>query len=146
MEKPKVAIIGLGTIGTGVARLLLDFGDRIGRHAGRTLWLEKVVDRDLTRSRDCDLPEGMLTDRLEEVIDNPEIEVVVQLIGGLEPARTIMLRLLESGKDRFTVSGGVGGTRQPDASKSGRSTRKSPRERFSSRDPMSCGSTTQRRS
>ena len=71
MDKTKVAIIGLGTIGTGVARLLLDFGDRIGRHAGRTLWLEKVVDRDLDRPRDCDLPEGMLTDRLEDVIDRP---------------------------------------------------------------------------
>ena len=104
MDKTKVAIIGLGTIGTGVARLLLDFGDRTGRHAGRTLWLEKVVDRDLDRPRDCDLPEGMLTDRLEEVIDNPEIEVVAQLIGGLEPARTIMLRLLESGKDVVTAN------------------------------------------
>ena len=104
MEKTKVAIIGLGTIGTGVARLLLDFGDRTGRHAGRTLWLEKIVDLDLETPRDVDLPKGMLTDRLEDVIDDPEIEVVVQLIGGLEPARTIMLRLLESGKNVVTAN------------------------------------------
>jgi homoserine dehydrogenase len=104
MDKTKIAIIGLGTVGSGVARLMLDFGDRTSRHAGRVLWLEKVVVRDLARPRDCDLPEGVLTDRLEDVIDDPEIEVVAQLIGGLEPARTIMLRLLESGKDVVTAN------------------------------------------
>jgi len=104
MEKTKVAIIGLGTVGSGVARLLLDFGDRTARHAGRTLWLEKVVVRDLDRERDCELPEGVLTDKLAEVIDDPEIQVVAQLIGGLEPARTIMLQLLESGKDVVTAN------------------------------------------
>ena len=104
MEKTKVAIIGLGTVGSGVARLLLDFGDRTARHAGRTLWLEKAVVRDLKRARDCDLPEGVLTDQLSTVIDDPEIEVVAQLIGGLEPARTIMLQLLEAGKDVVTAN------------------------------------------
>ena len=43
MEKTKVAIVGLGTVGSGVAKLLLDYGDRTARHAGRTLWLEQVV-------------------------------------------------------------------------------------------------------
>ncbi len=104
MEKTKVAIIGLGTVGSGVARLLLDFGDRTARHAGRTLWLEKAVVRDLGKKRDCILPEGVLTDRLEDVTENPEIQVVAQLIGGLEPARKIMLQLLESGKDVVTAN------------------------------------------
>jgi homoserine dehydrogenase len=104
MEKTKVAIVGFGTIGTGVARLLLDQGDRTGRHAKRTLWLEQVVDADTTRPRDVDLPAGLLTDDLSKVTDNPEIEVVAQLIGGVEPARTIMLKLLESGKDIVTAN------------------------------------------
>ncbi|MCH2114047.1 MAG: homoserine dehydrogenase [Pirellulales bacterium] len=104
MEKTKVAIIGLGTVGSGVARLLLDFGDRTARHAGRTLWLEKAVVRDLEKTRDCDLPAGVLTGNIDEVIDDPEIRVVAQLIGGLEPARTVMLRLLESGKDVVTAN------------------------------------------
>ncbi len=104
MDITKVGIIGLGTVGSGVARLLLDFGDRTGRHAGRTLWLEKAVVRDLAKARDCSLPAGVLTDNLDEVLNNPEIEVVAQLIGGLEPARTIMLKLLESGKDVVTAN------------------------------------------
>ena len=52
MEKTNVAIVGLGTVGAGVARLLLDHGDRTARHAGRTLWLKKAVVRDLNKDRD----------------------------------------------------------------------------------------------
>lgn len=104
MEKTKVAIVGLGTVGSGVARLLLDHGDRTARHAGRTLWLEKAVVRDLSKPRGCDIPAGVVTDSLEEVLDDPEIEVVAQLVGGLEPARSIMLRLLEAGKNVVTAN------------------------------------------
>lgn len=104
MEKTKVAIIGLGTVGQGVAKLLLDHGDRTGRHAGRTLWLEKAVVRSLKKTRTCDLPAGILTDDVDDVINNREIKVVAQLIGGLEPERTIMLQLLESGKDVVTAN------------------------------------------
>ena len=104
MEKTKIAIIGLGTVGTGVANLLLDHGDRTARHAGRIPWLEKVVIQNISKSRDVEIPAGVLTDNLNEVLQNPEITVVAQLIGGLEPARTIMLQLLEAGKDIITAN------------------------------------------
>ena len=104
MQKTKVAIVGLGTVGSGVARLLLDHGDRTARHAGRTLWLQKAVVRDLRKPRQCDLPPGILTDRLEDVLEDEDIEVVALLIGGLEPARTIMLKLLDAGKDVVTAN------------------------------------------
>jgi homoserine dehydrogenase len=104
MEKSKVAIIGLGTVGSGVAKLLLDHGDRTARHAGRVLWLEKAVVRDVKKARGCGLPAGVLTDSVDEVINNPEITVVAHLVGGLEPARTILLRLLDSGKDVVTAN------------------------------------------
>src|SRR3954462_12432767 len=114
MDKTRVAIIGLGTVGQGVARLLLDHGDRTARHAGRTLWLEKAVVRDLKRERNCDLPKGVLTDKVDEVIKNPDIKVVAQLIGGLEPERTIMLQLLESGKDVVTANKALLATHGPE--------------------------------
>lgn len=104
MKKTKVAIVGMGTVGTGVARLLLDHGDRTARHAGRTLWLEQVVVRDTNKPRTADLPVGVLSDDLSRIMDDPEIKVVAQLVGGLEPAREIMLKLLESGKDVVTAN------------------------------------------
>ena len=104
MEKTKIAIVGLGTVGTGVARLLLDHGDRTARHAGRTIWLQKAVVRNLNKARDVELPEGVLTDRLEDVTEDSEIACVVQLVGGVEPARSIMIQLLESGKDVVTAN------------------------------------------
>ncbi len=104
MDKTKVAIIGLGTVGQGVAKLLLDHGDRTARHAGRTLWLERAAVRDLKKTRSCDLPFGVLTDKLDDIINDREIKVVALLIGGLEPERTIMLKLLESGKDVVTAN------------------------------------------
>ena len=104
MERTKIAIIGMGTVGTGVAKLLLDHGDRTARHAGRIPWLDKVVVRDITKPRDVEIPEGVLTDKLDDVINDSEISVVAQLIGGIEPARSIMLQLLESGKDIITAN------------------------------------------
>jgi len=114
MDKTKVAIIGLGTVGQGVAKLLLDHGDRTARHAGRTLWLEKAVVRNLKKARDCDLPAGILTDNVDDVINNRDIQVVAQLIGGLEPERTIMLQLLESGKDIVTANKALLATHGPE--------------------------------
>src|SRR3954463_7772746 len=107
MEKTKVAIVGLGTVGAGVARLLLDHGDRTARHAGRTLWLEQVVVRDVNKPRDVKLPKGVLSDDLARITRDDEIKVVAHLVGGLEPARTILLKLLESGKDVVTANKAV---------------------------------------
>jgi len=104
MDRAKVAIVGFGTIGSGVARLLLEHADRISRHAAKQVELARIVDKDLTRPRNVAVPRGLLTDDLSKVTGDPEIVAVIQLIGGLEPARTIMLELLESGKDVITAN------------------------------------------
>jgi homoserine dehydrogenase len=104
MQVTKVALIGMGTVGTGVARLLIDHGDRTARHAGRTLWVEAVVVGNVKKSRDYELPRGVLTDDLSRVLKNPEIKLAAMLVGGVEPARTITLQLLESGKDIVTAN------------------------------------------
>jgi len=104
MQVTKVALIGMGTVGTGVARLLIDHGDRTARHAGRTLWVEAVVVGDVKKPRDYELPKGVLTDDLSRVLKNSEIKLAAMLVGGVEPARTITLQLLESGKDIVTAN------------------------------------------
>ena len=104
MEKTNVGIVGLGTVGQGVAKLLLDHGDRTARHAGRTLWLTHAIVRDLSKPRDVDIPDGVLSDDIERLINDDSVSVVAQLIGGIEPAKTITLRLLENGKDVITAN------------------------------------------
>jgi len=104
MNVAKVAIIGFGTIGSGVARLLSEYGERIASRAGKKLELVHVVDPDLKRPRNFALPPGVLTADLADVTDDPEIVAAVELVGGLEPARTIVLKLLESGKSVVTAN------------------------------------------
>jgi homoserine dehydrogenase len=103
-ELTKVAILGMGTVGSGVAQILVEHSDRIARHAGRRLWLEKAVVKDLKKKRLYNPPAEIVTDKVDAVINDPEIKVVAHLVGGIEPARTIMLKLLESGKDVVTAN------------------------------------------
>ncbi|HTQ38612.1 MAG TPA: homoserine dehydrogenase [Pirellulales bacterium] len=104
METIKVAIVGMGTVGTGVARLLVEHGERAARHSGRQLVLESVVVQNEEKPRDLHLPAGVLSTDLRKITHNPEIKVVAHLVGGLEPARQIMLQLLENGKDVVTAN------------------------------------------
>jgi homoserine dehydrogenase len=104
MDRTKVGIVGLGTVGSGVARLLLDHADRATRHAGRRLWLEHVVVEHLEKPRGVVLPEGVLSSDLKRITENKEIVAVAHLVGGLEPARTILLEILKSGKNVVTAN------------------------------------------
>lgn len=104
VQVTKIGIVGLGTVGTGVARLLTEKGDRIAGQAGRLLRLKHVVVSDPAKQRDIELPVGMISNDLRRITDDPDIAVVALLVGGLEPARTMALRLLESGKDLVTAN------------------------------------------
>jgi len=104
METVRIALFGLGTIGTGVAKILLHHSDRISQATGKKIELISVCDRDLTTRRDVELPVGVLTDDAESIFADPSISVGIELIGGLEPARTIVTRLLQSGKDVITAN------------------------------------------
>jgi homoserine dehydrogenase len=104
METTKIGLVGMGTVGTGVARLLLDQSDRLARHAGTRLELAEVVVKDLSRVRDIELPPGILSNDINRVTKNTEIHTAVLLVGGLEPARTYALQLLESGKHLVTAN------------------------------------------
>jgi len=104
METVKIALFGLGTIGTGVAKILSHHSDRISRATGKRIELAKVCDLDLTTRRDVELPSGLMTDDAEPIFAPPDISIGTELIGGIEPARTFVLRLLESGKDVITAN------------------------------------------
>jgi homoserine dehydrogenase len=103
-EPIPVAIVGMGTVGTGVAQVLTQSPERITHRAGRPVVLKKAVVRDLSRDRGLTLPPGVLTTDLAEVIGDPSIRVAVHLVGGIEPARQILIDLLKAGKDVVTAN------------------------------------------
>ncbi len=103
MEVAKVAIVGYGSVGAGVARLLLGGGERIARYAGKPVELARVVDLDLKRPRSFALPPGLLAADLDGVLDDTEITAVAELIDDVESARSIVLKLLEAGKNVVTA-------------------------------------------
>ncbi len=93
----KIGLIGLGTIGEAVARVLLE-RDFPG------LSLVKVCDIDLKRERDFTPPKKLLTDNPLDILNNPDIDVVIELIGGIEPAKTFILTAFENKKDVVTAN------------------------------------------
>lgn len=103
-EPVAIALIGMGTVGTGVARVLLEQPERIARRAGRAVRVKHVVVRDLNRPRGVALPAGILTDDVERVVADKEVQIALHLVGGVHPARELMLAMLESGKDVVTAN------------------------------------------
>lgn len=104
MSPLRVALIGLGTVGSGVAKILTQQTDRVAMRAGRPIEVRRVVDLDLRRTEGLGLPDGIATDDVQSVVDDDQIDVAVQLIGGVSPARQIMLALLQSGKHVVTAN------------------------------------------
>lgn len=104
MKDIKVGIIGFGTVGAGVAECLLNNNDLLTRRAGVRPILAKIADLDITSDRGISLPPGILTSDVSEILDNPEIDVVVELIGGTTTARDMILRALRQGKPVVTAN------------------------------------------
>jgi homoserine dehydrogenase len=99
-----IALLGCGTVGSGVARLLLEQPERLAARAGRPLVLRRVVVRDPNKVRPVKLPREMLTTDLHQVLRDPDIQVVAELVGGVDWARHAVLAALESGKDVVTAN------------------------------------------
>ncbi len=100
----QVGLIGFGTVGSGVARLLLERRDQLACRAGRVIELSRIVDKDLDRPRNVQVPKHLLSDDLSTVLDDPNCQIVIELIGGIEPARSIVLAALRAGKDVVTAN------------------------------------------
>lgn len=104
MKEIKVGLLGFGTIGTGVIKLLQKNGTLIEEKTGARLVLKKVADLDVTRDRGVSVPPGVLTSNADEVLNDPEISIVIELIGGYEPAKKFVLKAIENGKHIVTAN------------------------------------------
>jgi len=103
-RKVRVGLVGFGTVGSGVAKLILEQGEAIAVKTGMRLELGCVVDIDTTSARSVSLPEGVLTNDLNRLLEDPTIEIGVETVGGTSVAKDIQRKLLEAGKDVVTAN------------------------------------------
>ena len=100
-----IGILGWGTVGTGVSKILLNQHALIAKNSGTELCLNKIVKRTLPATRQgVELPAGCLTTDPAEVVDNPDIDIVVELIGGVTEAHSLIKRALQNGKHVVTAN------------------------------------------
>jgi homoserine dehydrogenase len=105
MKEIKIGLLGLGTVGSGVAKVLASHGAEMQERAGCRLVLHKVADADLTRAREgLDLARLPLVGDANQVLDDPQVQIVIELVGGLEPARSFILKALGAGKHVVTAN------------------------------------------
>ena len=104
MKDIQVGLIGFGTVGTGVVRLLADNGGLIADKLGARLVLKRIADLDTTTDRGVTLLPGVLTRDVNDILTDPEISIVIELIGGYEPAKSFVLKALAAGKHVVTAN------------------------------------------
>jgi homoserine dehydrogenase len=99
-----VGILGLGVVGSGTVRVLTEHADAIARKVGAPITIKKIAVRDLAKAREVNIDPALLTDDPNAVIDDPEIQILCELIGGVEPAHDYVLRALRNNKNIVTAN------------------------------------------
>ena len=104
MKELKIGLLGCGTVGTGVAKLLLENQETIQKRLGVPLALKYVADVDTTTDRGLQFDEGVFISDANQVVEDPEIDIIVEMIGGEGFAKDIMLKALAQGKAVVTAN------------------------------------------
>jgi homoserine dehydrogenase len=104
MRQINIGLLGCGTVGTGVAKLLLEQRDLIASRLGAVLNLKRVADLDLARDRGIRFPEGVLVADARRVVEDPGIDVIVEMIGGEGIARELIVKAIAAGRHVVTAN------------------------------------------
>ena len=104
MEPVKVGLLGLGTVGGGTVNVLSRNAEEITRRAGRGIEISHAAARDLNKARICNTDKIKLTNDPQQVVDDPEVQIVVELIGGDNLAREMVMRAIANGKHVVTAN------------------------------------------
>ncbi|MFZ4438527.1 MAG: homoserine dehydrogenase [Syntrophales bacterium] len=99
-----IGLIGFGTIGTGVIKLLQKNGELIAGRLGAEIRLKRIADIEICKSRGVTVDGSLLTTNADDILNDPEIDIVIELMGGYEPARTFILAALGQGKHVVTAN------------------------------------------
>lgn len=104
MSKIRIGFLGCGNIGCGVYKLLETYGNEIEKNEGVTFEVRRILVRSLGKKRAWDIPEVLLTDCAQDVVADPEIDMVMEFMGGEEPAASYMLEALQNRKTVITAN------------------------------------------
>jgi homoserine dehydrogenase len=104
MKKISVGLIGFGTIGCGVVKLLHDNQKLIEKKLGAKLEIKKIADIDISKPRPVKVDKKILTTNAREIINDKDIDIIIELMGGYEPARTFILEAIANGKQVVTAN------------------------------------------
>jgi homoserine dehydrogenase len=99
-----IGLLGLGTVGSGVAEVLVTRSDSLAEQAGLSLILKKVLVRDVNKRRSVKVSSSLLTSHPEEVLSHPDVDIVIELIGGERPATEYIERAIANGKHVVTAN------------------------------------------
>ena len=104
MKRINLGLIGWGTIGAGVTKVLEQASTSLAKRLGAELYIKKIADLDINTPRDVSIPKDRLTQNAEDILSDPEIQIVIELIGGIEPARQFILDAISAGKQVVTAN------------------------------------------
>lgn len=104
MKTVKIGLLGLGNIGTGTYKTLEMNKVQITKATGLNLEISKILERDTTRERDITVCQEQFTQDPDEIFKNPDIDIVIELLGGIEPATTFMLDAMKNKKSVVTAN------------------------------------------
>jgi homoserine dehydrogenase len=104
MREINIGLLGCGTVGTGVAKLLLEQRDLIAARLGAVLVLKRAADLDLRRDRGIRFPDGVLVADARQVVEEPGIDIIVEMIGGEGIARELILKAIAQGRHVVTAN------------------------------------------
>ena len=104
MKQINIGLLGCGTVGTGVAKILIENKDLLASRVGASLSLKHVADIDIKRDRKIKFDEGVLVTDARKVVDDPQIDIIVEMIGGVEIAKELILRAIDNGKQIVTAN------------------------------------------
>ncbi|CAH8769366.1 homoserine dehydrogenase [Paenibacillus dendritiformis] len=104
MKPIKVGLLGLGTVGTGVVRIVEGHQEDLASQVGSPIQIGKVLVKDVSKSRSIHVPDHLLTENAWDIIDDPEIDVVVEVMGGIEPTKEYIMEALDRGKHVVTAN------------------------------------------
>ena len=104
MKKIQIGIVGFGTVGTGVLKILRGNSKTIRERLGAPIVIKKIADLNIKSDRGIKVNKNLLTTQVKEILNDPSIDLVVELIGGFEPAKTIILDAFKKGKHVVTAN------------------------------------------